>query len=190
MNDMKRTISVLVENHFGVLARVAGLFSARGYNIDSLTVGETEDPTVSRMTIVASGDERILEQIVKQLEKLIDTIKVVDITDEDIIDRELVMIKVSANATSRHDVMQIVNTFRAKILDVQAESLTVEVTGGEGKIDAMVELLKPYGILETVRTGIIALSRKIELRAPGAKLPVKVKPAAGKKNSPKTKVSK
>ncbi|MFA6599737.1 MAG: acetolactate synthase small subunit [Candidatus Omnitrophota bacterium] len=171
MNDLQHTISVLVENHFGVLARVAGLFSARGFNIDSLTVGETEDPTVSRMTIVARGDERILDQIVKQLEKLVDTIKVVDITDQDIIDRELVLVKVNASASSRHDVMQIANTFRAKILDVQPESLTVEVTGGEGKIDAMIELLKPYGILETVRTGIIALSRKIELRAPGASVP-------------------
>jgi acetolactate synthase-1/3 small subunit len=142
------------------------------------------------MTIVASGDERILEQIVKQLEKLIDTIKVVDITDEDIIDRELVMIKVNANATSRHDVMQIVNTFRAKILDVQAESLTVEVTGGEGKIDAMVELLKPYGILETVRTGIIALSRKVELRAPGSAISAKAKSLEGKKVPRKTKAAK
>lgn len=189
MNDMKHTIAVLVENHFGVLTRVAGLFSARGFNIDSLAVGETEDPEVSRMTIVARGDERILEQIVKQLEKLIDVIKVVDISGEDIIDRELVMVKVKADGTIRNDIMQIVNTFRAKILDVKHESLTIEVTGGEGKIDAMVELLKPYGILETVRTGMIALSRSVELQSPHANRPVK-KTVNKKKVSKKAKVAK
>jgi acetolactate synthase-1/3 small subunit len=185
MSDMKHTISVLVENHFGVLARVANLFSARGFNIDSLAVGETEDPTVSRMTIVARGDERILEQIVKQLEKLIDVIKAVDITGEEMIDRELVMIKVKADGATRNDVMQIVNTFRAKILDVKHQALTIEVTGGEEKVDAMIELLKPYGIIETVRTGVIALSRKIELSAMGG-----VKAVPKKKAAAKGKVSK
>ncbi len=178
----QHTISVLVENHFGVLTRVAGLFSARGFNIDSLAVGETEDPTVSRMTIVAKGDERILEQIIKQLEKLIDVIKVVDITDADIIDRELVIVKVRTTADSRTDITQIVNTFRAKILDVKPDSMTVEVTGSESKIDAMVELLKPYGILETVRTGTIALSRTIELRMPGS-----CTACCGKKKKPSAK---
>ncbi len=177
---MIHTISVLVENHFGVLTRVAGLFSARGFNIDSLAVGETEDPTVSRMTIVAKGDDRIMEQIIKQLEKLIDVIKVVDITDKEIIDRELVLLKVNADGESRNSVMQIVNTFRAKILDVSPDSITVEVTGGESKIDAMIELLMPFGIRETVRTGTIALSRRLELRASGECTQAKAKQVKAK----------
>ncbi len=160
---MKHTISVLVENHFGVLAHVAGLFSARGFNIDSLAVGETDDPTVSRMTIMAHGDERIIEQIIKQLNKLIDVIKVQDLTEEETISRELVLIKVNATSAGRSDILQIVNTFRAKVVDVNPHSLTVEVTGTEEKIDAMLELLRPFGIKEVVRTGTIALARKSEL---------------------------
>lgn len=160
---MKHTISVLVENHFGVLAHVAGLFSARGFNIDSLAVGETEDPTVSRMTIVAKGDDRVLEQITKQLNKLIDVIKVQDLTPEEKIARELVLVKVHATAANRSDVLQIVNTFRAKVVDVNPHSLTIEVTGSEEKVDAMLELLRPFGIKEAVRTGTIALARKSEL---------------------------
>lgn len=163
---MKHTISVLVENHFGVLARVAGLFSARGFNIDSLAVGETHDPTVSRMTIVVHGDDRIVEQIIKQLNKLIDVIKVEDLSQGEIIDRELVLVKVKADTAVRNEVMQIVNTFRAKIVDVNPESLAIEVTGGESKIDAMLELLAPFQILETVRTGLIALARRKALEAP------------------------
>ena len=173
---MKHTIAVLVENQFGVLARVAGLFSARGFNIDSLAVGETEDPTVSRMTIIVHGDDRVVEQIIKQLNKLIDVIKVVDLSKEDIIDRELVVVKVNATASTRGDVMQIVNTFRAKIVDVSPKTLTIEVTGGESKVDAMLELLRPLGIREVVRTGLIAMARRTELAAPQ-------KQAAGKKNS-------
>jgi acetolactate synthase-1/3 small subunit len=160
---MKHTISVLVENHFGVLAHVAGLFSARGFNIDSLAVGETDDPTVSRMTIMAHGDDRVIEQIIKQLNKLIDVIKVQDLTAEETLSRELVLIKVHASSTTRSDVLQIVNTFRAKVVDVNPRSLTVEVTGNEEKIDAMLELLRPFGIKEVVRTGTIALARKSEL---------------------------
>ena len=160
---MKHTISVLVENHFGVLAHVAGLFSARGFNIDSLAVGETEDPSVSRMTIMAHGDDRVIEQIIKQLNKLVDVIKVLVLTQEETISRELVLIKVSAAATNRSDILQIVNTFRAKVVDVSPKSLTVEVTGNEEKIDAMLELLRPFGIKEVVRTGTIALARKSEL---------------------------
>ncbi len=163
---MKHTISVLVENHFGVLARVAGLFSARGFNIDSLAVGETHDPSVSRMTIVAHGDERILEQVIKQLDKLVDVIKVEDITDDDMIDRELVLVKVNADASNRTEIMQIVNTFRAKIVDVNPKTMTIEVTGNESKIDAMLELLGHMGIRETARTGLIALSRRKELFVP------------------------
>ena len=160
---MKHTISVLVENHFGVLAHVAGLFSARGFNIDSLAVGETEDPTVSRMTIMAHGDDRVIEQITKQLNKLIDVVKVQDLSSEDNIARELVLVKVHAPAATRSDILQIVNTFRAKVVDVNPHSLTVDVTGSEEKIDAMLELFRPFGIKEVVRTGTIALARKSEL---------------------------
>ncbi len=157
---MNHTIAVLVENHFGVLARVSGLFSARGFNIDSLTVGETQDPAVSRMTIVVNGDERVLDQIMKQLDKLVDVIKVVDLTKEETIDRELVLAKVKASAASRADIIQIVNTFRAKIVDVNPHSMTIEVTGTESKLDAMLELLRPFGIDELVRTGLISVVRK------------------------------
>ena len=160
---MKHTISVLVENHFGVLTRVAGLFSARGFNIDSLAVGETHDPSISRMTIVVQGDDRIVEQIVKQLDKLIDVIKVDDLSDDDVIDRELVLVKVNADANGRNDIMQIVNTFRAKVVDVNPQTITIEVIGGESKIDAMLDLLGPFGIRETARTGLIALARRKEL---------------------------
>jgi acetolactate synthase-1/3 small subunit len=160
---MKHTISVLVENHFGVLAHVAGLFSARGFNIDSLAVGETDDATVSRMTIVAQGDDRVIEQITKQLNKLVDVVKVQDLSEEEMIARELVLAKVQASAATRSDILQIVNTFRAKVVDVGTHSLTVEVTGSEEKIDAMLELLRPFGVKEVVRTGTIALARKSEL---------------------------
>lgn len=163
---MKHTISVLVENHFGVLAHVSGLFSSRGYNINSLAVGETDDPTVSRMTIVVDGEDRIIEQIIKQLNKLIDVIKVVDLAGEEIIDRELVLVKVTATAATRGEIMQIVNTFRAKVVDVNPKSLTIEVTGGESKVDAMLELLRPFGTREVVRTGVVAMARRMELVAP------------------------
>lgn len=156
---MKHIIGVLVENHFGVLARVAGLFSARGFNITSLAVGETEDPTISRMTIVVSGDERILEQIMKQLNKLIDVVKVQDLNREDAIERELALIKVTVNPKTRSEIIQIVNTFRAKVVDVNPETMTIEMTGPEGKIDAMIELMKPFGICEVANTGVISLAR-------------------------------
>ena len=164
---MTHTISVLVENQFGVLARVAGLFSARGFNIDSLAVGETDDPTVSRITIMTHGDDRVIEQIRKQLDKLIDVIKVQDLSAEERIERELVLVKVSANSGARADLMQIVNTFRGKIVDVNPKSITVEVTGNDSKVDAMLELLRPFGVREVVRTGTIAVSRKSELRVNG-----------------------
>ncbi|HOG24136.1 MAG TPA: acetolactate synthase small subunit [Candidatus Omnitrophota bacterium] len=166
---MKHTISVLVENHFGVLARVAGLFSARGFNIDSLAVGETHDPQVSRMTVIAQGDDHVVDQIMKQLGKLIDVICVEDLTNKDVIERELVLVKVGANAENRNDIMHVVNTFRAKIVDVSPGTMTIEVTGSEGKIDAMLELLKPFDLREVVRTGQIAMSRRHELKMPGAK---------------------
>lgn len=155
---MKHTISVLVENKFGVLARVAGLFSGRGYNIDSLCVGETNDPTISRMTIITHGDDRIIEQIEKQLNKLIDVIRVNDLTAEDHVERELVLVKVKAENEKRRGLMEIANIFRARIIDVGPKMLTVEITGDEKKVKAMVELLKPFGIKELVRTGKIAIS--------------------------------
>ncbi len=177
---MQHTVSVLVENHFGVLARVAGLFSARGFNIDSLAVGETQDPEVSRMTVIANGDDRVVEQIMKQLNKLVDVIRVEDLTAKDMIARELVLIKIGVNATSRNDIMHVVNTFRAKIVDVSQESLTIEVTGSEGKIDAMLELLRPFDLKEVVRTGQIAMARRGELQAPSKSSGKTVKSAVKK----------
>jgi acetolactate synthase-1/3 small subunit len=156
---MRRTISVMVENKFGVLARISTLFAARGFNIDSLAVGETEDPSVSRMTIVASGNENVLEQVEKQLNKLIDVIKVNSFTAEDHIERDLALIKVKADKASRSEIFQIVDIFRAKIVDVGGDSLIVEVTGDEAKIEALEQLLRPFGIKEMVRTGIIAMGR-------------------------------
>ncbi|MCP4481970.1 MAG: acetolactate synthase small subunit [bacterium] len=155
---MKHTISILVENHFGVLARVAGLFSARGFNIESLAVGETEDDTISRMTIIVSGDENILEQVMKQLNKLIDVIKVNEISASSV-KRDLLLVKVSSNKNNRKDLMQLVDIFRAKIIDISSGSMVIEITGDEDKILAFLELLTPFGIKEVARTGIIALSR-------------------------------
>ena len=160
---MKHVISVLVENKFGVLARISGLFSARGFNIDSLAVGETDDPTVSRMTIVTEGNEGTLEQITKQLYKLIDVIKVQDITNQDYIDRELMLIKVNAGKKDRAKLIQIVDTFKADIIDVNPETLTIEIAGEQSKIDTIMELLAPFGIREIVRTGRIAMARKKEV---------------------------
>ena len=159
---MKHTILILVENHFGVLAKISGLFSARGFNIDSLTVGETEDPLISRMTIVSEGEDKVMEQIKKQLNKLIDVIKVRDLTEEkiDFIERELVLIKVNAEAKKRAEIIEIADIFRAKIVDVNPKSVVIEMTGDEGKIKAIIELLKPFGVVELVRTGKIALPRK------------------------------
>lgn len=166
---MKHVISALVENHSGVLARVTTLISGRGFNIDSLAVGETHDPQVSRMTIVIVGDDRVLEQVIKQLLKLIDVIKIEDIQEDDKIDRELMLVKVEADSRSRLDVMQIVNTFRAKIVDVNPKSLVIEVTGNESKVDAMLELLVPFGVKEVVRTGLVAMSRRTSLIIPPRK---------------------
>lgn len=160
---MKHTISVLVENHFGVLSRVSGLFSARGFNIDSLAVGETEDPTVSRMTIVVEGDERTLEQVKKQLNRLIDVIKVQDIPADDLLEREIVLLRVGFDTKNRAEVLEAINTFQGKVMDASANTLTVEVTGDQAKMRSIFEILKPYGILEIVRSGRIALSRKGKL---------------------------
>ena len=160
---MKHTISVLVENHFGVLARVSGLFGGRGFNIDSLAVGETEDPTISRMTIVVEGDERTLEQVKKQLNRLIDIIKVQDIPSEDLLEREIVLLRVGFNHKNRAEILEAAGAFQGKVVDASQNTLTIEVTGDQAKIRSVFELLKPYGVMEVVRSGRIALSRKTRL---------------------------
>ena len=156
---MRHTISVFVENKFGVLARIAGLFSARGFNIDSLSVGETIDPTVSRMTIVSKGDDQIIEQVTKQLRRLIEVIKVIDLTQTDFVEREMLMIKVQANQSNRAEILRITDIFRGKIVDVNPYTMTLEVTGDEGKINALIDLLKPLGIKEIARTGKVSMAR-------------------------------
>ncbi len=156
---MKHVITVLCENRAGVLSHIAGLFSSRGFNINSLAVGETHDPSVSRMTIVSEADERILEQIIKQLRKLIDVIKVQDLTGEDFIDRELILIKVEAKPEYRPQVIEIADIFRAQIVDVGKDSLAIQASGGQSKINALIELLSDFGIREIVRTGRIAMKR-------------------------------
>jgi acetolactate synthase-1/3 small subunit len=157
---MQHTISVLVENKFGVLTRVAGLFSGRGYNIDSLNVAPTHDSTASRMTIVTTGDESTIEQIIKQLNKLPDALKVQDFRDGEHVDRELVLVKVAVDSKTRAEVMQITDIFRAKIVDVQPKSLTIEITGNESKVEKFLELMNTFGVQELARTGKIALPRK------------------------------
>lgn len=156
---MKHTLSVLVENKPGVLARVAGLFSRRGFNIDSLAVGVTEKPEISRITVVVNVEEHSIEQVYKQLNKLINVIKVVDLPDENSVQRELVMVKVKADSKNRAEIIEIVDIFRGKIVDVGKGTLSIEVTGTGSKLQALEDLLKPYGIAELVRTGVVALSR-------------------------------
>jgi acetolactate synthase-1/3 small subunit len=155
----KHTIAVLVENKFGVLSRVAGLFSARGYNIESLSVGETLDPTVSRMTLVVRGDEFVIEQVMKQLHKLIDVIKVNDLTDDSHVERELVLVRVNAEPQHRAEILRVGDIFRAKVVDVTSTTFVLEATGDQGKIEALLELLRPMGIHEVVRTGKVAIAR-------------------------------
>lgn len=156
---MEHIISVLVENRFGVLAHIAGLFSGRGFNIDSLAVGETHDPSVSRMTIIVRGEENVVEQILKQLNRLVDVINVQDLTSQSHIDRELLLVKVETSQQQRSEVIEIAELFRAKIVDVQQDSLTIESSGSREKLEAMLNLLTPFGIKELVRTGRIGLAR-------------------------------
>jgi acetolactate synthase-1/3 small subunit len=158
-NDRKHTISVLVENHFGVLARVSGMFSSRGFNITSLCVGETENPAISRMTVVVRGDEKALGQIIQQLNKLVDVIGVTDLTQETFVERELVMVKVKADPKRRGEVVEISNIFRAKVNDIGADAVIVECSGAEGKVSAFIDMMRGFGILELVRTGEIAIAR-------------------------------
>jgi acetolactate synthase I/III small subunit len=157
---MRHTISVLVENKFGVLTRIAGLFSGRGYNIDTLNVAPTQDPTASRMTIVTHGDDATLEQIVKQLNKLPDVISVHDFGASAYVDRELALVKVAVDSKTRAEVMQITDIFRAKIVDVQPKTLTCQITGDESKVEKFISLMTTFGIQDLTRTGKIAMPRQ------------------------------
>ncbi|MDH5327750.1 MAG: acetolactate synthase small subunit [Gammaproteobacteria bacterium] len=155
---MRHIISILLENEAGALSRVAGLFSARGYNIESLTVAPTEDQTLSRITLVTSGSDNIIEQITKQLNKLVDVVKLVDLTEGDHIEREMMMIKVSTNGADRDEVKRLVDIFRGRIIDVSESTYTIELTGSGPKLDAFIRSLGSP-ILETVRSGVAAISR-------------------------------
>jgi acetolactate synthase-1/3 small subunit len=157
--DLRHTLGVLVENQPGVLSRVAGLFSGRGFNIESLTVAETIDPEISRITLVTSGNEQIMEQIIKQLRKLVNVIKVIDFREVEFVDREMALIKVKAEAATRAEALRIVDIFRGKVVDVSPTSYTIEVTGDGKKIEAITELLQHLGIIEIVRTGKAAIAR-------------------------------
>ncbi len=156
---MRHTISILVENKTGALARIAGMFSGRGFNIDTLNVGPTLDSSASRMTIVVRGDDKVLEQVTKQLNKLVDVIDVQDFQDEEYVDRELVLLRVTATSKTRPEVMQICDIFRAKIIDVQADTLAIELTGSDNKIRKFLGLMDRFGIKELTRTGKVALPR-------------------------------
>ncbi|MDD4202610.1 MAG: acetolactate synthase small subunit [Candidatus Omnitrophica bacterium] len=160
----KFTLTVIVENKFGVLARIAGLFSARGFNIHSLAVSETEDPTISCMTIVVIADEKILEQIKKQLNKLIDVVEVIDLTNRQYEERELVLINIKVTSKTKDDIMRVIHTMGAEILDVGKNTITIEETGDTKKINSIIELLRPFGIKEVVRTGKIAIQTEGEKR--------------------------
>lgn len=155
----RHVLSILVENQAGVLSRICGLFSRRGYNIDSLSVGVTEDQAVSRITIVVNCDDSVIEQIIKQVEKLIDVISIIELSEKQAVFRELALIKVNATPQTRPEIISIVDIFRANIIDVGTESLTIEITGDETKIDAFRSLMTPFGIKEIVRTGLTALCR-------------------------------
>jgi acetolactate synthase-1/3 small subunit len=156
---MQHTLSILVENKPGVLSRIAGLFSGRGFNIESLSVAETLDTAISRMTIVTRGNDQILEQIIKQLNKLVNVIKVIDFVNGDFVNREMALIKVNVADENRSELLNIVDIFRGKVVDVSPDAYVVEVTGDEGKLDAIINLCKPMGIKEVARTGKVAMMR-------------------------------
>ena len=158
----QHTISILVENKFGAFHRIAGLFAAKGYNIDSLTVGPTEEADVSRMIIVTRGDDQVIEQIIKQLNKLVDTIKVVDLTFESFVERELVLLKAQCTPENRSEIIQVAEIFRAKVVDISPKTLTLEATGSQPKVDAFIKMLKPFVIKEIARTGRVALKREFQ----------------------------
>ena len=166
---MKHTISLLVENKPGVLSRVAGLFSGRGFNIESLSVAETTDPDISRMTILTTGHDQILEQITKQLNKLINVLKVTDYKSNEFVGRELALIKVAVNDETRSELLSIIDIFRGKVVDVSSESYTVEITGDENKMQAILDLFRPMGIKDLARTGCAALTRGSKQKTTKAK---------------------
>ena len=156
---MRHVLSALVQNQPGVLAHISGMLASRGFNIDSLAVGETEDPNLSRMTFVVNGDDAVLEQLRKQLDKVVSVVKVHDISSEDFIERDLMLIKVNAPASRRVEISLLVEMFRGRVVDVGIDTMIIEVSGQENKIEAFIELMRPYGILELARTGRIALVR-------------------------------
>ncbi len=157
---MRHTISVLVENKFGVLTRVAGMFSGRGFNIDTLNVGPTQDPNLSRITATVQGDNEQLDQCIKQLHKLVNVIEVIDLRVGQFVARELIMVKISANSKTRSELVQICDIFRSKIIDVGHDRIIIEMTGDESKVNAFLELVEPFGIRELARTGSVALQRR------------------------------
>lgn len=163
---MRHVISMLVENRFGVLSRISGLFSGKGYNLDSICVGETDNPEFSRMTIVTTGDDKVIEQITKQLNKIVNVIKVSDLTVEDHIERELALVKVNCTVNNRSSITQVVDIFQSKIVDISPKTLTVEVVGSNKKVQAFVDMLQPFGIKEIARTGAIALRREYTGKTP------------------------
>ena len=165
---MRHIISILLENEAGALSRVAGLFSARGYNIASLTVAPTEDPSLSRMTLVTSGSEGVVDQIRKQLNKLVDVVKLVDLTDNERIEREMLLIKVSAEGDDRDEIKRLSDIFRGRIIDVTDRAYTIELTGDGSKLDAFISVLQPRRILEVVRSGVIGIARGSVTSIPGA----------------------
>ncbi|MBW8056615.1 MAG: acetolactate synthase small subunit [candidate division NC10 bacterium] len=157
--SQRHILTLLVENRIGVLAKIAGLIAAKGYNMDSVSVGETMDNSVSRVTLVVHGDDWVMEQMVKQLNRVVDVIKVVDLTEEDFIEREMILVRVNADSPDRAEILRIADIFRAKVVDLTHRTYTLEVTGAEDKIQALLELLRPFGIKELVRTGRIAIGR-------------------------------
>ena len=157
---MKHTLSVLFENEFNAIPRIVGLFSGRGYSIDSISIGAAEEAGLTRATITTRGEEQVIEQIAKQLNKLVDVIKVVDLTFEPFVERELALLKVHSTPATRPEIVQIVDIFRAKIIDISTKTMTVEITGKEDKVDAAIGMLRPFGIREIARTGAVALKRE------------------------------
>jgi acetolactate synthase-1/3 small subunit len=169
--SMKHVLSAMVMNQPGVLAHISGMLASRAYNIESLAVGETEDPAFSRVTFVVTGDDKVLDQVRKQLEKIITVVKVVDYQNQDIVERDLMLIKVSANGGTRSEIREMVEIFRGKIVDIGEEHLIIEISGSESKLTAFINLMRAYGIIEMVRTGRIALSRNSSLSIESALQP-------------------
>ena len=156
---MKHIISVLVENKFGTLNRVATMFSARGFNLSSISIGETEDPEISRMTIVTFADDQIINQVIKQLNRLIDTIKVTDLTNQPHVERELLLMTMKLSKTQQHEIFELINVFKGKVVDIKQKSITIEVIGSPDKINTTIDIFKPYGIKELARSGAVAIHR-------------------------------